>query len=206
MSQGSFWTFQLSLLIRTEIRLDSCIKEISEEKEIEYNELNSKMGSRFEINRTHSRRRTWNLDRKLEVPTDFESLYKHYKILNNDLRGKFEKACSSYRFGLLEMHNYKEISQLAFISSAETLVATNSKRSCGRDCPYCGKKIEECHNKGSGKGFKDFIANYTNTPLQEINKILSKVYSERGGTVHASCSYISPTYGHTNYINNFMLV
>lgn len=177
----------LSLLIRTEIKLDSCLKEISEEKEIEYNECNSKKGSRFVINRTHLQRRTWNSDRKLEVPTDFGGLYKHYKLLNNDLRRKFEKACSSYRFGLLEMHKHKEISQLAFISAVETLVTTNSKGFCGRDCPYCGKKIEKCHNKGSGKGFKDFIANNTNTPLKElkeINKILSKSYGERGGTVH----------------------
>ena len=174
----------LSLLIRTEIGLDSNLKEISEEKEIEYNECQAKNGSQWKIDRSHSQRRQPNFDRKLKVPTDFEDLYKHYKMLNDKLRRKFENACSSYRLGLLEMRRHKEISQLAFISAAETLITAYPKASCGRKCPHCGEIIEKCHNEGYGQGFRDFISNYTNTPLEEIKKILNKSYSERGGTMH----------------------
>lgn len=174
----------LSLLIRTEIGLDSNLKEISKEKEREYNECQAKNGSRWKIDRSRLQRRPPNFDRKLKVPTDFEDLYKHYKMLDDELKRKFENACSSYRLGLLEMRRHKEISQLAFISAAETLITAYPKASCDRECPHCGEIIERCHRDGYGQGFRDFISNYTNTPLEEIKKNLNNSYSERGGTVH----------------------
>jgi len=186
----------LSLLMRTEIGLDSNLKEISEEKEIEYNECQAKNGSRGAIDRSYLQRRHPNFDRKLKVPTDFENWYKHYKMLNDKLRRKFEDACSAYRLGLLEMHRHPEISQLAFISATEALITEYPKKDCGIKCPHCGEKIEKCYQGGYGRGFKEFISNYTNTPLEEINKNLNKSYGERGGTVHQGefFKYVAPSF------------
>lgn len=118
------------------------------------------------------------IDQEFDLPQNITQILDAFYELGEDDRDYFLSACTLFSQGIAIWSEHSSLSFAAFVSSIETLIASEHRNEKVEKCSECNQDRYRVVKK-----FRDFFGKY-GSPTPEFRKYAVKVYQYRSKILH----------------------